>query len=66
MKLNFARRTEWYRWFAWYPVLIGTRKYAWLEMVERRYDTAEWYRVCHRIPGDQGVGFITLSGSCGD
>ena len=27
---------EWHKWFAWHPVKISDRQYAWLENVERR------------------------------
>ena len=30
------RVTTWHRWFAWYPVFIGTGDTRWLETVERR------------------------------
>jgi len=28
----------WHDWFAWYPVrMVGERKFAWLETIERKY-----------------------------
>ena len=41
---NLKRRllgpgTEWSRWFAWHPVGVGYRRWAWLEYVERRAST---------------------------
>ena len=31
-----AGRSKWRRWFAWHPVYLDTREWAWLEVVERR------------------------------
>lgn len=36
-----ARKREWHRWFAWWPVRIGSRVY-WLETVLRRYSDDCW------------------------
>lgn len=46
-----ARISQWHRWFAWYPVRIGSEIY-WLETVERRrdwhYDGGFWlHRKAH-------------------
>lgn len=34
------RKTQWHKWFAWYPVAIekpgGCKLWVWLEIVERR------------------------------
>lgn len=32
---RWAKRSNWHRWYAWYPVSLGS-KWAWLEWVERR------------------------------
>ena len=29
-------KTDWHPWFAWFPVKIGSERYAWLEIVQRR------------------------------
>lgn len=34
-------RTEWHRWFAWFPVNDIRMKTKWLQFVERRWDTGE-------------------------
>lgn len=34
-----VRDGAWHRWFAWYPVTVGT-EWVWLEWVERR--CVEW------------------------
>jgi hypothetical protein len=42
MKWKTKKRSEWHRWFAWYPVVtttyntLGGNKYAWLCFVERK------------------------------
>lgn len=33
-----TQRTEWTRWFAWYPVVIDGQ-WAWLRWIERRKTT---------------------------
>jgi hypothetical protein len=33
---RIARR-QWHRWFAWFPVRVGSRDCRWLETIERRY-----------------------------
>lgn len=30
---------NWHRWFAWYPVPISQKEKAWLQFVERRYES---------------------------
>lgn len=35
------RRAEWHKWFAWYPVRVGERRY-WLEHVERKVINRLW------------------------
>lgn len=35
-KERLAAREHWHRWFAWYPVRIGSRDCRWLETVERQ------------------------------
>ena len=32
-----ADNEQWHSWFAWYPIVVGT-KWVWLEFVLRRYD----------------------------
>lgn len=33
---RFEARQKWHKWFAWYPVQIGSRDCRWLETLERR------------------------------
>lgn len=33
---RYERLSEWHRWFAWYPVRVGSHDCRWLEYVERR------------------------------
>ena len=34
-------RTQWHRWFAWYPVNDVRMTTKWLQFVERRWDKGE-------------------------
>lgn len=46
MKLNcgltfnerYEQKTNWHKWFAWYPVRIASGDCRWLEHVERKVD----------------------------
>lgn len=38
----FEARKLWHKWFAWYPVRIGSRDCRWLETVERRKDSPHY------------------------
>lgn len=46
--LRYLRRSEWHRWFAWYPVRLGPHDCRWLEWVECKgtywhaYDSDGW------------------------
>lgn len=54
MKFNCGRSWEekaeaimkWHRWFAWFPVTVGSKDCRWLEYVERRafllWDEVVW------------------------
>ena len=32
---KLVARKEWHRWFAWYPIRLGSRDCRWLETIER-------------------------------
>jgi len=34
----YKLKTNWHRWFAWYPVRVGNCDCRWLEYVERCYE----------------------------
>jgi hypothetical protein len=36
MRWRPPEEAEWYRWFAWRPIILGTGQRVWLEWVERR------------------------------
>lgn len=37
-----------HHWFAWYPVQLECGRYAWLEMIEREYNSHVKYFVDYR------------------
>jgi len=45
---------RWHRWYAWYPVRVTKRHWAWLQRVERRGDRQHswddsWYVWSYRL-----------------
>ena len=64
MRFNFTVTkckdlAEWHKWFAWHPVKISDRQYAWLENVERRcnYTSGSGYDFEH-------IGFSKAWSQC--
>lgn len=57
-----ALRECWHRWFAWYPVRVGTRDCRWLETIERRgkywafYGGAGWDWEYRPVTDTEGEG----------
>lgn len=42
------KQEQWCPWFAWFPVRIGQRHFAWLQTVERRKATSYEFNGIHR------------------
>ncbi len=38
---------SWHRWFAWYPIRIGSRDCRWLEVVDRKGTLNSSYDGCY-------------------
>ena len=44
---RIAAKEKWHRWFAWYPVRVGSGDCRWLETVERIGKFHIWPGDCH-------------------
>lgn len=40
--IDKAKREAWHRWFAWYPVCVGSHDWRWLEVVESKGEYRDW------------------------
>jgi len=36
-------KSQWHKWFAWFPVRVGSHDCRWLEHVERRGEWSEYW-----------------------
>lgn len=39
----YHKLKEWHKWFAWYPVRLDENQCAWLETIERKYNTVYFH-----------------------
>ena len=58
MQWKTADKSEWRRWFAWFPVRAEDGTLVWLETVQRRWDAQCYFDIIHPDdPGDYRGGW---------